>query len=259
MKEPNREYVLELLGKGTREQERGQYDYREIKIAPGVIPHAEGSAQVDIGSTKVLAGVKLDIGTPMQDKPNQGALATSAELLPLADPDYEMGPPSPEAIELARVVDRGIRAAEVVDLDALFIEKDKVWSVYTDIYVLNYDGNLFDASTLAATTALLSARMPRIEGEEIIRTGSLGKLKTKGIVTSCLFAKVKKRLLLDPNANEESIMDARLTIANDTQAVRAMQKGLSGSVSFKELEEMEQVAFEKSKELRSAIAKALGE
>ena len=195
----------------------------------------------------------------MQDKPNEGALATSAELLPLASPVYEMGPPSPEAIELARVVDRGIRAAEVVDMDALFIEKDKVWNVYTDIYILNYDGNLFDASTLAATTALLSARMPRLEGDEVLREGALEKLKTKNIVSSCTFAKLKAKLLLDSNAAEESIMDARVTIANDERVVRAMQKGLSGSISFKDLEQMEDVAFEKSKELRSSIAKALGE
>ncbi len=259
MQDENREYMLELLGKGSREQERGQFDYREIRIKKGVVPHAEGSAQVDLGSTKVLAGVKLVVGTPMQDKPNEGALATSAELLPLASPEYEMGPPSPEAIELARVVDRGIRAAEVVDMDALFIEKDKVWNIYTDIYILNYDGNLFDASTLAATTALLSARMPRLEGDEVIREGALEKLKTKNIVSSCTFAKLKAKLLLDSNAAEESIMDARVTIANDERVVRAMQKGLSGSISFKDLEQMEDVAFEKSKELRSSIAKALGE
>ena len=255
----NEEYILEMLGKGMREDERDRMDYRDIKIEINTIPHAEGSATVDIGNTKVLVGVKLGVGDPLPDKPNEGALVTGAELLPLANAEYETGPPSPEAIEFARVVDRGIRAAGVVDTDALFIEKDKVWTAFVDIYVLNYDGNLFDAGTLAATTALLTARMPKIEGEEIIREGNLGKLKTNGTVTSCTFAKVGKTILLDPNANEERIMAGRLTIANDEKVVRAMQKGLSGSFSFKELADLIDATFDKSKLLRDKMKQAMGE
>ncbi len=259
IKASNKEYMHELLGQGMREHERGQFDYREIKIEVNKIPNAEGSALVDIGNTKVLAGVKIDVGLPLPDKPEEGALVTGAELLPLANPEYETGPPSPEAIEFARVVDRGIRAAEVVDLESLFIEKEKVWTTFVDIYVLNYDGNLFDAGTLAATTALLSARMPKYENEKVIREGNLGKLKTKGIITSCTFAKVGGKVLLDPNGNEEEIMAGRMTIANDENVIRAMQKGLSGSFSFSEVKDMIDKTFDKSKDLRAIMKKAMGE
>ncbi len=256
---PNEEYIHELLGKGVREHERGNMDYRNITLELNKIPHAEGSAQVDIGNTKVLVGVKIDVGMPLPDKPEEGALITGAELLPIAAAEYETGPPSPEAIEFARVVDRGIRAAEVVDLSSLFIEKDRVWTVFVDIYVLNYDGNLFDAGALAATSALLSARMPKYEDAKVVREGNLGKLKTKGLATSCTFAKVGSKILLDPNANEEEIMSARLTIANDTNSIRAMQKGLSGSFTVDEIENMIDATFEKSKYLRDVMKKQLGE
>lgn len=259
MRAENEEYILEMLGKGMREHEREHMQYREIKIATNTIPHAEGSAMVDIGNTKVLVGVKIDVGLPLPDKPNEGALITSAELLPLANAEYETGPPSPEAIELARVVDRGIRAAEVLDLESLFIEKEKVWTAFVDIYVLNYDGNLFDAGTLAATSALLSARMPKYEDEKVVREGNLAKLKTKGIVTSCTFAKVGKNILLDPNANEEAIMESRLTVANDENVIRAMQKGLSGSFSFQELKDLVGVTFDNSKRLRDMVKKVTGD
>ncbi|MDE1874163.1 MAG: exosome complex protein Rrp42 [Candidatus Micrarchaeota archaeon] len=259
MRAENEEYILEMLGKGAREHEREHMQYREIKIQTNTIPHAEGSATVDIGNTKVLVGVKLAVGAPLPDKPDEGALVTGAELLPLASAEYETGPPSPEAIEFARVVDRGIRAAEVVDLDALFIEKDKVWTTFVDIYVLNYDGNLFDAATLASTTALLGARMPKYEDGNVIREGNLGRLKTKGSVTSCTFAKVGKNVLLDPNGNEERIMSARLTIANDQDVVKAMQKGLRGSFSYKELTDLVDATFDKSKQLRDMVNKAVGE
>jgi exosome complex component RRP42 len=255
----NKDYLNELLGKGIREGNRGVSDYREIVIEVNKIPHAEGSAMVDIGNTKVLVGVKIDVGDPLPDKPDEGALITGADLLPMASPDFEPGPPTPEAIQFARVVDRGIRAAEVIDTDALFIEKGKVWSVYVDIYALNYDGNLSDAGTLAATAALLTTKMPKYENEQVIREGNLAKLKTNGIATSCTFAKTAGRILLDPNGREESVMTASMTIANDEKYIRAMQKGLRGSLVTAEIEGMIDETFEKSKRLRELLKKAVGE
>jgi exosome complex component RRP42 len=252
------DYIKDLLDKGIREDGRELTSYRNISIRKGVIPSAEGSAEVMLGNTKVLAGVKLGIGEPMPDKPEEGNLMTNAELLPIASESYETGPPSPESIELARVVDRGIRAANVVDPKSLFIEKDKVWSLFVDVYILNYDGNLFDAGTLAAVSALATARMPKYENEVVIREGNLGKLRTENIVTSCTFAKIGKKLILDPDSNEEEFMNGRITIANDENSIRAMQKGLSGSFSPKELESLMDVTFDKSKELRRQIIQ-LGE
>ncbi len=124
----SKEYMNDLLSRKERIDKRDFMDYRKIAISTGVIPHAEGSASVYIGDTYVLAGVKLDVGEPMPDKPDEGTLTTSAELLPLASVEYEEGPPSPEAVEFARVVDRGIRAAELIDTPALFIEQGKVRS-----------------------------------------------------------------------------------------------------------------------------------
>jgi exosome complex component RRP42 len=253
------EYIKEMLAKGVREDARGLLDYRPISLKVGTIPNAEGSAECSIGNTRVLAGVKVTVGKPMPDKPNEGNLVTSAELLPLASEEFDIGPPSPEAVELARVVDRGIRSAGVIDLPKLFIEKDKVWDVFVDIYVLNYDGNLFDACTLAATSALLSARMPRIEGDKVIREGELGKLPTTNIVTSSTFGCIADKVIIDPSGNEELFIDARLTIATDEKCVRAMQKGLSGGIAPKEVEQMLDIAFERSKEMKAIVKKAIGE
>ncbi len=154
---------------------------------------------------------------------------------------------------MARVVDRGIRAAGIIDMPSLFIEKDKVWSVFIDIYILNYDGNLFDASTLAAVSALASTRMPKYEKEEVIRTGKLENLKIGNLVTSCTYAKLGDKLILDPNGSEESVMDTRITIANDEKCIRAMQKGLSGAFLQEEINQLIDKSFEKSKELRDLI------
>jgi exosome complex component RRP42 len=85
--------ILELAAKNRRIDGRSPSDYREIKIEAGVIEKANGSAQVTIGRTKVMVGVKLELGTPFPDTPNEGVLTVNAELTPLAYPSFELGPP----------------------------------------------------------------------------------------------------------------------------------------------------------------------
>ncbi len=253
------EFITDLIKKGQREDGRTPMDYRKITINTGVIPNAEGSAQVLFGNTKVLVGVKVGVGEPMKDKPGEGNLITGAELHPMASELFESGPPSPEAIELGRVVDRAIRAADMIDAKHLGIDEEKVWEVFVDLYVLNYDGNLFDAGMLAAAAAFSTARMPKYEDEKVIREGNLGKFKLGGLATSCTFAKLADKIIIDADGNEEAFMSARLTIANDGDVIRAMQKGLGGSFAQKELEMMLDTTLEKSKELRKLISNAKGE
>ena len=249
-------YIRELIERNEREDGRGPGEYRKVSVESGLFENAEGSAMVEIGNTKVLAGIKIDAEAPMRDSPEKGNFMVSFELLPLAYREYESGPPSPDAIELARVIDRGIRAGECINLEKLFIEEGKVWGVFADIYVLNYDGNLFDAGTIGAMAALLTARMPKYEDGSVIREGNLGKLEVINTCASSTFAKIGKTIVLDADANEEDFSDARLTITTDEKYIRAMQKGLGGSFYTSEAERLIDVSFEKSKELIKKVKEA---
>ena len=168
--------IEQFIEKGKRLDERGLLDTREIKIEQGLIEKAEGSARVLLGKTEVLVGVKVETGEPFTDTPNDGVLTVNAELVPIASPNFEAGPPNEDSIELARVVDRGIRESKAVDNEKLCIEPGKkVFVVFVDVYVLNHDGNLIDASALAAMAALLNTKMPNYEIKD-------GELKiTQGI------------------------------------------------------------------------------
>ncbi|MCL5429981.1 MAG: exosome complex protein Rrp42 [Candidatus Marsarchaeota archaeon] len=247
------QHIKELLAKGAREDKRGTFDFRNIVIKTDVISHAEGSAQVDLGATKVLVGVKVQLDEPMPDTPDQGNLIVGAELLPLAHAEFEPGPPSPESIELARVVDRGIRAAECIDLESLKIEDGKVWSVFIDIYVLNYDGNLFDATTIAAMAALTTAKMPKYAEGNADYKERTEPLKIKNTVVSTTFGKIGETFILDPNIHEENAASTRLTITTDGKVLRAMQKGLGGSFTKAELERLVDVSLEKYNVIKAKI------
>ncbi|MGB9134164.1 MAG: exosome complex protein Rrp42, partial [Candidatus Bathyarchaeia archaeon] len=159
--------IAQLMSKGKRLDGRELNDYREIKVEMGVIEKAEGSARVLLGKTQVLVGVKIETGEPFPDTPNEGVLTVSAELVPLASPTFEPGPPDERSIELARVVDRGLRESKVLNLEKLCLEPGKkVVVVFIDVWVLNHDGNLIDASAIAALAALINTKMPKYGVEE---------------------------------------------------------------------------------------------
>ena len=104
-----REHIIKLFESDTRLDGRKLTEYRQVKVETGVTPNAEGSARVTIGKTDVIVGIKVEVMEPYPDTPNEGSIMVGAELLPLSSPNFEQGPPSIQAVELARVVDRGIR------------------------------------------------------------------------------------------------------------------------------------------------------
>jgi exosome complex component RRP42 len=212
---------------------------------------AEGSAQVELGNTMVLAGIKMLIGEPYPDSPDKGVLATAAELIPLASPTFEAGPPRENAIELARVVDRGIREANVIQLDKLCIEpEEKVWVVFMDLHILDYDGNLFDACSLAALSALHNTIIPN----ERLDLGKDEPLPLDESPISCTFVKFDGAIVIDPSLDEEEIADARLTLSLDKEgSVRALQKGLKGTFTVKEINNITKIAQPQVKKIRKLL------
>ena len=254
----NTSYIIDLIGKNKRIDGRKLTEYRKpIKIETGISKNAEGSARVLIGETEVIVGVKLDVGTPFPDTPDEGAIVVTTELLPLSSPVFEAGPPDAQATELARIVDRGIRESKMIDLKKLCIkEKEKVWIVYIDIYTINDDGNLIDASALAALAALRECRIPKYDEKEgRTKYGEWTDKKvpiTKTPITVTLI-KIKDKILVDPNSKEEEVMDSRLTVAIADGKINAMQKGGDKGIMLDEIDSMIELAIEKAKELKTTL------
>ena len=248
-----RDYILTTLEQNFRLDGRSLYEFREAEVQQGVIETAEGSALARIGTTVVLAGVKFDIITPFPQEPDRGALITGAELLPLASKHFEPGPPDIKSIEFARVVDRGLRSAEVVDLKKLFIEEGKALGIFVDLYVLNYGGNLFDTGALAALAALLNTKVPKVEDGQIIRGEYVGPLEVRAKPLSTTFGKIRDITFLDPALEEESVLDARLTITTDGTYVVSLQKGGVGSFKKEEVLDLINLSLKKREELLKHI------
>ena len=254
----NEAYVKRLVTEEKRIDGRPFDKFREVSVETGVVKTAEGSARVRIGKTHVLVGVKLDAREPFPDTPDEGTLMVDAELVPIGSPDFESGPPSERAIEISRVVDRGIRESKCIQMEKLCIAPGElVWSINIDAHILDYDGNIIDAVSLGAIAALLNARFPKFDEKEkkIIREEKTDKkLPVVDTPVEVTIGKISNKLLVDPSLEEDKALEARLTIATTKKNdICAMQKGGKGFFTSDEVEQAVDMAMEKCKDLRALL------
>jgi len=251
MADLKRDHIAKLLSKGIRGDNRKFDEMRPLTVETNYVRSAEGSARVHLGDTDVLVGIKLMTGEPFADTPNSGVLTTNAELIPMASETFEAGPPDEESIEVARVVDRGIREGHAVDMSKLVIEPGKeVWIMFVDVHVLDYDGNLFDACNIGAVAALKTTIVPAKRAGK----GEDYPLPMQHQPISVTAAKIGPHVIIDPTHDEERVADARLTVATTEEGkLCAMQKGLEGSFSLDEVLKIIDMSMRIGADVRSRI------
>ncbi|OYT50479.1 MAG: exosome complex component Rrp42 [Desulfurococcales archaeon ex4484_204] len=257
------ETLASLVKKGVRLSGRALDEFRDFSVKVGYIPNADGSAFVKLGNTQVVAGVKLEVGTPYPDTPNEGTLVVSAEFVPTASPVFEPGPPDENAIELARVIDRSLREIRAIDLSKLvLVPGKKVWVVWIDIYVLDHDGNLVDASAIAVLAALLTTKIPKVvvspEGGITVKKGEYeGELGLSRRVITVTIGKLGDVLLVDPDLEEESVLDTKIVVAvSDDGRISGIQKSGMGALTYEEVLKAMDLALRKGGELIELVSSA---
>jgi exosome complex component RRP42 len=252
--------INKYLAEGKRFDGRKPEEFRDLEIEFGVSKKAEGSARVKLGKTEVIVGVKMGVAEPYPDSPNKGNLMVTAELLPLSSSRFESGPPQFEAIELGRLVDRGIREGGFIEFEKLCIkEGEKVWTLFVDVYTINDDGNLLDASGIGALAALKMAEIPKYDEKEnkVLYGESSGKKipLTKEIPLSITAYKIGDKILVDPTREEEDAGETRVTIGISNGVISSMQKGNEIALDTDTFAEILEMIEKVWKDLNSKIEK----
>jgi exosome complex component RRP42 len=252
-----RQQMRDVISKGKRLDGRVLDQMRTLEAELDIIKKANGSAKVKLGDSEVIAGIKVETGEPFEGLENKGALIISAEVLPTASPYIEPGPPDEETIELARVVDRGIRESEMLDLDRLVLVPGKiVYTIFVDCSVINTDGNLLDATSYAVVSALLSCKLPifEIEDGKVVDTGKTQDPPLTTIPVSITQVRIGDTIILDPTAEEEACMNARITITTNSDGdYAAIQKGFTGGFTREQIKKAAEIARIKGEQVRAKL------
>lgn len=257
----NADNALKLIKESKRIDGRGFNDFRNLDIKTGVVPSAAGSAWVKLGNTEIIAGIKYAVGTPYPDAPDEGSMSLNLELTGISSPDFFTGPPQMDAIEYGRVADRAIRSAEFIDFKKLCItEGEKVYIVFIDCIAINADGNLIDACEIAALTALLNAKLPKLDDD-----GNLTKdltdqslpLDLNKLPLSITFEKIDNKLIIDPTEEEQYTSNARFSLGLVGETIVSCQKSKGGSFTEEEINTMIDISISKYKTILEIIKQAL--
>jgi exosome complex component RRP42 len=252
-----KQQMWNAISKGRRLDGRNLDEVRPIHIELDIIEKANGSARVKLGNSEVVAGVKVETGEPFEGLENKGALILSAEVLPTASPYSEPGPPDEETIELARVVDRGIRESQMIDLDKLVLVPGKiVYTIFVDCSVINADGNLFDATSYAVVSALISSKLPvfEVQDDKVVDTGKRQDPPITTIPVSITSVRIGDIVILDATAEEEACMDARITLTTNSNGhYTAIQKGSTGAFTIEQIRKTADIARIKGEEIRTKL------
>ncbi|MCS7122749.1 MAG: hypothetical protein NZ908_02225 [Candidatus Micrarchaeota archaeon] len=253
MIEYSREMFLEYYrSRKLRLDGRRAYEYREIVVRKGIIATAEGSGIARVGDTVVIAGVKIEYGDLFEEA--KGNFVVNIDLSPIAHQTFVSGPPDERSIELSRVVDRGFRSAEVVALERLATEPKRGYTVYLDMYVLDYDGNAVDAAYLAGMAALLDMKIPKYTGETLDRSSYLEGSFIQNHIFSSTFAKIDDVIILDPTHSEMILAQSLVSIVVDSHGnIVGIQKSGEGSITRQELGEMIKIALKNRSDINKLL------
>ncbi|KAL4427701.1 hypothetical protein ABPG75_001790 [Micractinium tetrahymenae] len=263
-----REFILKALKEGQRIDGRGPHELRPPRFSFAL---DDCSASVQLGGTRVMAVVTATLEAPYADRHNEGSLRFNVEFSPMASPAFEPGRPGEDAVEVARLVERGLRESRAVDLEALVVLAGrKVWHLRVDIHVLDHQGNLVDACALVALAALMAFRRPdvtvgggddsqavTVHPQELREPVPLS-IHHLPLPVSFALWEDGELIAVDPSLKEEAAAAGKLTVTqNAFGELCSLQKIEGCGLGAPQLMRCVRLAATKVEELTAALRKAL--
>ncbi|XP_078261741.1 exosome complex component RRP45 [Rhinoraja longicauda] len=259
-----RQLILQAIADRQRLDGRQTYDYRNIKITFGT---EYGCCIVELGKTRVLAQVSCELVTPKPTRPTEGIIFFNLELSPMASPAFEPGRQSELLVKLNRLLERCLRNSKCIDTESLCVVAGaKVWQIRVDLHLLNHDGNIIDAASIAAIVSLSHFKRPdvSIQGEEVTVYTTEERdliplsIHHMPIAVSFAFFQQGTYLLVDPIEHEERVMDGLLVIAMNKHRELCTIQSSGGIMLLKEqILRCTKIAGVKVAEITELMQKAL--
>ena len=192
-------------GSYTRTDGRRADEMREVRITPGFMPYAEGSALIEMGGTRVICTATLDDRVPpFRRNTGQGWLTAEYAMLPRATQQRTQretgrGGPSGRTHEIQRLIGRSLRA--VTNLSRMGER-----TITLDCDVLQADGGTRTASITGAYVALVLAC------RRLVKENRLPAVPVRGEVAAVSVGIVAGAALLDLKYDEDSRAEVDMNV-----------------------------------------------
>jgi len=215
-------------------------ELRPLKIESGVLPHADGSAYIEMGRNKILVGVfgPREMHPKRFSKPNMATLRCRYHMAPFSVNPRRSPAPSRRDNEISMVMRYALEPA-------VFLERypRSVIDVYAEI--LEADGGTRTACINAASVALVDAGIP-----------------VRDLVASCAAGKIDGQLVLDLGDYEDKEGDADVPLAYMPKTEHVTLLQMDGILSQDDFNGCIDMAIEGCKQIyevqREALKKKYG-
>ena len=216
-----------------RRDGRAPGDLREVRIQPGFMGSASGSALIEMGGTRVICTASVEEQVPrwMRGK-GRGWVTAEYGMLPAStgqrkQRDVSKGRPDGRTVEIQRLIGRALRG--VVDFERLGER-----TVWIDCDVLEADGGTRCASITGGYVALELA----LQG--LIAEGLLEALPLTQSVAAISCGMVEGEALLDLDYPEDSTaeVDMNVVMTGDDGLVEVQATGERTPLSRTSLDEL---------------------
>jgi exosome complex component RRP41 len=220
---------------GKRVDGRRLEELRPIRLEVGLLSSADGSAYIEQGKCKILAGVY----GPREAHPRHLALPDRAllqcryHMAPFSVEERKSPAPSRREVELSKVTREALEPA-------VFLEYYPRSSIDLFIEVLQADGGTRCAGITVAALALADAGIPM-----------------KDLVVACAAGKADGKLVLDLSDAEDKLGEADVPVAfmPTLDAVTLLQ--MDGNLSMEEFEQAVNLALDGCKQIYKLQKEAL--
>jgi ribonuclease PH len=236
----------------VRSYDRAPDELRPIKLEPGFVRTATGSALISVGETRVICTASVQESVPRWlIGSGRGWVTAEYGMLPAStgerkQRDVSRGRPDGRTVEIQRLIGRSLRG--VVDF-SLLGER----TVYIDCDVLQADGGTRCASITGGMVAL------GLACERLIAAGSLERTPLTGTVAAVSCGIVGGMPLLDLDYSEDSTaeVDANVVMTGDGGLVEVQATAERTPLSRAHLDELLVLAAHGIEALRLAQDEAV--
>jgi ribonuclease PH len=217
--------LLDRKGKHMRSDGRAPDQLRPVTVTPRFNRHAEGSALIEVGDTKVLCTVSVEERVPpfLKGK-GEGWITSEYGMLPRATStrsqrEATRGHASGRTHEIQRLIGRSLRA--VVDLKALGER-----TLWVDCDVIQADGGTRTAAITGAFVALVEAT------RHLKRQGLVGELPICDFVAATSVGRCAGQVLLDLCYEEDSKAEVDMNVVKTGRGLFVEIQGTAESTPF---------------------------
>jgi len=221
--------------KWVRVDGRKPDELRPVHIESGVIPNADGSAYIEMGRNKIIAGVygPREMHPKRFSKPNMGILRCRYHMAPFSVDPRRSPAPSRRDQEISMVITDAIEPA-------LFLERYPRSVIDVFVEIIEADGGTRCASINAAAVALADAGIPM-----------------KDLVSSCAAGKYEGNLILDLGDYEDKKGESDLPVAYLPKIDQVTLLQMEGIMTQEETEKCIELAIEGCKQIYEIQKEAL--